>query len=145
VRWYFDTSVLVAAAVQGHSHHAVAIPALEAMVSQGHEGYMSAHSVAEVYAVLTRTPFRPPVYPSEAWQILEASILPHLEIVTLSATDYKDVVRQCAAAGQIGGRIYDAIHIRCAQRADCDRLYTLNVRDFRVLSPEDFQDRICAP
>ncbi|MBI3683635.1 MAG: PIN domain-containing protein [Acidobacteria bacterium] len=145
MRIYFDTSVLVAASVRGHPHHASAIHALEAMVTQGHHGYMSAHSLAEVYSVLTRTPFVPAVYPSEAWQILEVSILPHLEVVALSALEYKDLVRQCAADGQIGGRVYDCIHLHCAQKAECDRLYTFNVRDFQVLAPEGLRERICAP
>ena len=145
MKFYFDTSVLVAASVQGHSHYAPAMQALEGMVSQGHHGYMSTHSLAETYAVLTRTPFIPAIYPSEAWQVLEVSILPHLEIVALSAAEYRDLVRQCAAQGQIGGRVYDAIHLRCAEKTSCDRLYTFNVRDFRSLAPEEFRERICAP
>ena len=145
MRPYFDTSVLVAASVQGHPHHASALQALDAMASQRHKGFMSAHSVAEVYSVLTRTPFDPPIYPGEARQILEASILAHLEVVALSATDYRDLVRECAAEGQIGGRVYDAIHLRCARKARCDRLYTFNVKDFLALAGEGFRDKVCAP
>ncbi len=61
MRLYFDTSVLVAFAVQGHAHHAAAYTALEQMVRGRHHGYVSSHGLAEVYAVLTRTPFTPPV------------------------------------------------------------------------------------
>jgi len=39
------------------------------------------HSLTEVYSVLTRTPVKPPIYPSEAWQIIEEIILPHMELV----------------------------------------------------------------
>jgi predicted nucleic acid-binding protein len=145
VKFYFDTSVLVAASVQRHPHHAPAIQALDGMVSEGHTGCISAHGLAEVYAVLTRTPFIPAIYPGEAWQILEASILPDMEIVALSAAEYKDLVRQCAAEGQIGGRIYDWIHLRCAQKAKSDRLYTFNVKDFRALARDDFRDKVCTP
>jgi len=145
VKFYFDTSVLVAASVRGHSHYAAAIQVLEGMVSQGHHGCMSAHGLVEIYAVLTRTPFVPAIYPSEAWQILEVSILPHIEIVVLSAAEYQDLVRQCAAEGQVGGRVYDVIHLRCAQKAACDRLYTFNVEDFRALAPGEIRERICAP
>ena len=145
MKFYFDTSVLIAASVQGHAHHAPAIQALDAMLLRGHTGYISAHSLAEIYAVLTRTPFTPAIYPSEAPQILEASILPHMEIVALSAAEYKDLVRQCAAEGHIGGRVYDVVHVRCARKAKCDRLYTFNVKHFRALAPDDFRDRVCAP
>ena len=42
------------------------------------------HSLTEVYSVLTQTPFKPPIYPSEAWQIIEQMILPHMELITLA-------------------------------------------------------------
>ena len=42
---------------------------------------ISAHSLTEIYSVLTRIPFKPPLYPSEAWQIIAAMILPHMEMV----------------------------------------------------------------
>ena len=145
MKFYFDTSVLVAASVQGHSHYAPAIQALDSMVSHGHRGSISAHGLAEIYAVLTRTPFTPAIYPSEAWRILEATVLPHVEVLALSAAEYKHLVQQCAAAGWIGGRVYDLIHIRCARKAQCDRLYTFNVKDFRALAPDDFRDRVCSP
>lgn len=145
MNWYFDSSVLVAAAVKGHGHHVRALAALDEMMVKKHQGYLSAHGLAEVYAVLTRTPFRPPIYPSEAWQILETSFLRNLRMVALSPKEHQQVVRDCAVAGWAGGRVYDALHLRSAQKAKCDRLYTFNVRDFVALAPEDWQERICAP
>jgi predicted nucleic acid-binding protein len=64
VNWYFDTSVLVAAAVGRHPHNAPALSELEALITGKHQGYVSAHGLTEVYSVLTRTPFNPPFYPS---------------------------------------------------------------------------------
>jgi len=84
-----------------------------------------------VYSVLTRTPFNPPLYPSEAWKIIEGMILPHMELVPLTPAEYRGVVRLCATDGWAGGRVHDAVHLRCAQKASCDRLYTFNIRDFR--------------
>ena len=145
MKHYFDTSVLVAASVQAHSHNAPAVQVLESAVSRRHRGYVSAHGLAEVYAVLTRAPLTPAIYPAEAWQILEASILPYFEVVALTAKEYIELVQRCASEGQIGGRVYDLIHLRCAQKADCDRLYTFNVRDFQALAADTFRSRICAP
>jgi predicted nucleic acid-binding protein len=145
VNWYFDTSVLVSAAIAKHSHNPQALAVLEELVRRKHRGYMSAHSLTEIYSVLTRTPFKPPLYPSEAWQIIENTMLPYLELVTLTGKEYEEVVRRCAASGWSGGRIHDAVHVRCAQKADSDRLYTFNVKDFRALSPDDFQNKVCAP
>jgi predicted nucleic acid-binding protein len=145
VNWYFDTSVLVPAAVSRHPHNAPALAVLEELVSRKHRGYISAHSLTEVYSVLTRTPFKPPLYPSEAWQIIEEMILPHMELVTLSPKEYREVVRQCAAGGWVGGRIHDAVHLRCAAKAGCDRIYTFNVQDFRALAPSDVAGKISMP
>src|ERR1700736_1749247 len=43
-------------------------------------------------------------------------------------------VRHCATSGWAGGRIHDAVHLRCAEKASCDRIYTFNVKDFRTLA-----------
>jgi predicted nucleic acid-binding protein len=145
VNWYFDTSVIVSAAVRRHPHNAPALAVLEELVSRKHRGCISAHSLTEVYSVLTRTPFKPPLYPSEAWQIIEEMILPHMELLTLTPKEYREVVRHCAASGWAGGRIHDAVHLRSAQKAGCDRIYTFNVKDFRALAPPDLADKISAP
>jgi predicted nucleic acid-binding protein len=144
VKTYFDTTVLVAASVADHPHHAQALAALRAAHGKKKEAHTSGHGLAEYYAVLTRTPFTPPIYPSEAWQLLAENILPCFEIVTLSAKEYKETIRSCAQRGWSGGRVYDALHVRCAQKAACARIYTLNVRHFQQLAPE-FADCISTP
>lgn len=143
--WYFDTSVLVAGAVANHPHHAPALESLEALIRLKHSGCTSAHSLAEVYSVLTRTPFQPPIYPAEAWQIIDSMILPHLKLVTLDAKEYQDTVRTCAIQGWTGGKVHDAVHLRCAKKAKCDRIYTFNLRDFRALASDDLRNRITQP
>ncbi len=145
MNWYFDTSVLVAAAVSEHPHNAPALAILEERIRQNHRGFVSGHSLTEFYSVLTRTPFKPSIYPSEVVQIMEAMILPHLELVTLDRDDYEALVRHCAASGWTGGRIHDALHLRCAQTAGCDRIYTFNVKHFRALAPNELQEKITAP
>jgi predicted nucleic acid-binding protein len=145
LNWYFDTSVLVPAGVRGHPHNGPALAILEELLARKHCGFTSAHSLTEVYSVLTRTPFKPQIYPSEAWQIIERMILPHMELVTLTAKEYKEVVRDCSSSGWAGGRIHDAIHLRCAQKAGCDRIYTFNVKDFRLLASAELIDKISAP
>lgn len=145
MRLYFDTSILVAALVEGHPHHGAAHGALESALKARHRIFFSAHGLTEVYSVLTRTPFVPPVYPLEAWQLLEQSILPHIALVWLNGKEYKEVVRECAQAGRVGGRIHDLIHLRCALKAGCDRIYTFDLRDFRALVPGGLADKVMAP
>jgi predicted nucleic acid-binding protein len=141
----FDTSILVAALVEDHPHHAPAFSVLLSAKDKKIEAYISTHALAELYAVLTRAPFTPPIYPAEARQMVEQSILPLVEVVSLSGVEYRGVVDECAEAGWTGGAIYDAIHIRAAKKAHCERLYTFNVKHFRAMAGDDFQDRISAP
>lgn len=119
MKLYFDTSVLVASVPKGHVHHAAASAAFERAVRARHRCYVAGHGLAEFYSVLTRLPATPPVYPSEAWQIIETSILPHIGLVTLEPREYCEVASECASQGWSGGRIYDALHLRAAQKAKC--------------------------
>jgi predicted nucleic acid-binding protein len=144
VKIYFDTNVLIAAALENHPHHVPAEASLRKVHSHVIEGWISAHSLAEFYAVLTRAPLTPPVYPSEAWQILERNVFPHFEVMSLSREEYRETLQSCAGAGWTGGRVYDALHVAAARKADCEQLYTFNLRHFRELAP-DLAERICSP
>ncbi len=108
------------------------------------EAVVSAHGTAEFYAVLTRAPLSPPVYPSEAWRLLAENVLPHFQVVALSAAQYTSVLRQAAEKGWTGGLIYDALHLAAATSNHCKRIYTFNLRHFLQLAPQ-LQDAICSP
>ena len=144
MKTYFETSVLVAAVVEGHPHHGPAWRAWEHATGRGRLAFISAHGMAEVYAVLTRTPFTPRVYPGEAWRILEATVLPCAKVIALTASEYRRTMQTCAEEGWTGGVVYDALHLQCARKAACSRIYTFNLRDFQSLAP-DLKDQICAP
>jgi predicted nucleic acid-binding protein len=109
------------------------------------QGCISTHGLAEYYSVITRAPFVPRVHPAEAGRFLDDNILPYFELIALSAGDYKSVLRSSAKVGLIGGRVFDALHVHCAQKASCDRVYTFNVKDFRALAPDGFAGKIAAP
>jgi len=144
VKIYFDTNVLVAAALENHPHHVPAAAALSKVHNGEIQGCISAHSIAEFYAVMTRAPLIPPVYPNEAWQILERNIFPHFVITSLSGTAYRGIVRRCAETGCAGGRVYDALHLAAARQANCEQIYTFNLRHFCELAPE-LADRVRTP
>jgi predicted nucleic acid-binding protein len=145
VRWYFDTSVLVAAAVDRHEHNSRALGVLESMHLGKHHGYLSTHSLTGIYSVLTRTPFRPAVRPADALKAIEDQVLSCMTLVSLDETEYVDIVRRAANEGWIGGRIHDAIQLQCAAKMKCDRVYTFHVRDFRAVASERMSGRITAP
>ena len=141
---YCDTSVLVAASVLAHPHHAQSMVLLQQIRGGKLEAVISAHGTAEFYAVLTRAPLVPPVYPSEAWRLLNENILPHFHVAALSGEQYKSVLRQAAEKGWTGGLVYDALHLAAATSNQCKRIYTFNLRHFLQLAPQ-LGDIICSP
>jgi len=141
---YFDTNVLVAAVLAKHPHHGQAAAMLRRAERREIRSFIAAHGLAEFYAALTRIPIAPPVYPSEAWQILEKNVFPYFEIASLSAVEYRQALRACAAAGWTGGRIYDALHLAVARKTGCKQIWTFNVSHFRELAP-DLADRVQTP
>ncbi|MCX6638221.1 MAG: PIN domain-containing protein, partial [Acidobacteria bacterium] len=88
---YLDTSVLVAALVEDHPHHAPAVAVLLPAKSESARAFISAHGLAELYAVLTRTPFTPRIHPAEARQMIERSVLPRAGVIALTAAEYRQV------------------------------------------------------
>ena len=81
---------------------------------------------------------------SEAWEILNETVLPLMDVVGLTSKEYAEVVRESARNGLAGGMIYDAIHLHCARKARCDRIYTFDVPHFQRIAP-DLHSRISAP
>jgi predicted nucleic acid-binding protein len=145
VKAYLDTNILVAASIEDHQHHTQAFHLIKAAKDGAVKGCISTHGLAEYYSVITRTPFTPRVHPAEAGRFLDDNILPYFELVALSVGDYKAVLRWCANAGLIGGGIFDALHLRSAQKANCDRIYTFNLKEFRSLAPAELIDKIASP
>ena len=142
---FFDTTVLVAASVQNHPHFGRARPALQRVARGQDKGFISAHSTAEVYAVLTRLPVRPRILPLEALRLITENILPHFEQVGITKRDYLDALNIVGNGGWGGGKIYDALLLCSAAKCSVDRIYTFNLEDFRRLAQPALQALICAP
>ena len=144
VKVFFDTNVLVAASEQAHPHHAQAWPALLRVTAGKDQGFISVHSIAEMYAALTRLPVQPRIHPAEAARIVTDNILPHFETVSVGKKDYTESVKLVGDGGWGGAKIYDALLIGCAVRSGADRIYTFNLVDFRQIAPS-LEEKICAP
>jgi predicted nucleic acid-binding protein len=142
---FFDTTVLVAASEQSHPHYAQARPALLRVAAGLDKGFMGQHSIAEVFAALTRLPVQPRIHPVEAALIINENILPHFEVLSLGKEDYLEALHTMVGGGWIGAKIYDVLLLRCAARCAVERIYTFNLGDFRQLAPPDLQAKICAP
>jgi predicted nucleic acid-binding protein len=142
---FFDTTVLVAASVQAHPHYPRARPALQRVVKAQDRGFICVHSMAEVYAALTRLPVRPRIHPLEALRILTDNILPHFETIAISKRDYIEALNTVGSGGYSGGKIYDALLLCSAAKNPVARLYTFNLVDFKQLASPELQGIICAP
>ena len=141
---FFDTSMLVAASVEQHPHHPQAHAAVTRALQARHKTYLGLHSLGEIYAVLTRLPVQPTIHPAEAVRIVEENILPHFEPIALELADYEAALAAVASGGWRGGRIYDALLLRCAEKKNCQQIYTLNFGESRLLAPH-LARRICSP
>lgn len=139
-----DTSILVAAMVEAHPAHEQGLSWLKRVASGMDKGIVAAHSLAELYAILTTLPVHPPILPSDAQQLIKHNIVERLEIVSLSAQDYIQTIEHLAALGIVGGVTYDALILRTAVNAHVDLVVTLNPKDFQRVYP-DLADKIVAP
>jgi len=144
VRLFFDTSLLVAALVDGHPAHERALPWLQRVRSGADVGIISAHTLAELYSILTRLPIRPRIAPAAARQLIAENLLGTFEIVTLTEADYVAVLDHLMTLGITGGAVYDALILHAASKASPDHILTLNESDFRRVYPS-LGDKLFSP
>jgi predicted nucleic acid-binding protein len=135
---FFDTSALVTVVVDQLPNHATALACYRRFAQPrrgGSQAVCSTHALAECYATLTALPLARRIQPAEAARLIEENFLEHLHAVPLSAADYKAALARVASLGLRSGVIYDALHVRCAERSGCDRIITYNTVDFERLAP----------
>lgn len=135
ISYYFDTSVLIAALVAGHPDHARSFAYLEATLGGQAKLVTATHTLAELYATLTRLPLSPKIKPAQARQLIEVNVTRHGSLVALDAKDYLEVLARMAKLGLESGAIYDGLHVRAAEKAGAVQLLTLNARDFERMPP----------
>lgn len=88
---------------------------IENAIKKG-EYFISAHSVAETYSVLTNLPLQPRIVPAEAVLIIETNLLACFHRVAVTAKMYERAVLRCAELRAPGGVIYDALLLRTHDR-----------------------------
>jgi len=130
-----DTSVIVAAQLPAHPDYATASSWLAGAKRKAYQLFVSAHSLAEVYAVLTRLRAKPKIKGPTAWKLLEENVLSVATVIELSGDQYKQLLSQAASSGIVGGATYDAVIAKAAEVAQVDHLVTLNESDFRRVNP----------
>lgn len=140
-----DTSIIVAALLERHPAHNAAARWLEAVQQRHVEGVISAHSLAEVFATLTRMPTKPRLSPSMVGRLIRSNLIGSLTIVPLSENHYIELIETLASSSLAGGVVYDGIHAKVAEIEVVDQIVTLNKKDFTrvideariaIISPE---------
>ncbi len=132
----FDTSVLIAASIETHPMHDRAFPWLRRAKAGEFTYIVSAHSLAEMYAVLTRLPVVPRISPALGLRLIRENVTSVAKVVPLSLADYKTVLMDMEARNQTGGTVYDALIAQCARKLSVDRHLTLNPKDFIRVWPD---------
>lgn len=139
----FDTSVLVAAFEVSHSRHSVCLPWLQRAQEKEIDGYLSTHTLAELYSVLTRLPVRPSISPALAQRLIDENL--HLFVaIPLTADDYQQAITCMVGLNLPGGGIFDALIAQAAIKAKVDILLTLNPNHFTRLG-QDLAERVQVP
>jgi predicted nucleic acid-binding protein len=141
VRAFFDTSVLVPVFLETHEHHERSLRVFVDATKR--QDCCAAHSLAEVYATMTRLPGRHRLSGEQVLLFLD-NIRERLTSVALTVDEYYAAIRDAADTGVVGGTIYDALIARCALKAKADTVYTWNTRHFEQLGPV-IAERLRAP
>ncbi len=140
----YDTSVLVAGMVEAHPLHSKALAWLHKAKAGEHEMLVSAHTLLELYAVLTRLPVWPRISPEIAWRLVKENVRSIANVFVPSLSDYEAVLSRLAELKLTGGAAYDALIGYAALKEDVDILLTFNTADFCRIYPE-LKERIKTP
>jgi predicted nucleic acid-binding protein len=142
---FLDTSVLVASVVQEHESHARAFAVLDRVQNGKDEGFVSGHSLAEMYAVLTKLP--PPMRhsPEQALLSIEENVVKHFKTASLTGSDYAVLLREAALGGIQGGTVYDAVLLKCAEKTKAEKIFTLNLKHFQNVATKSLAAQIVTP
>jgi len=133
VKGFFDTSVLVPLFYRDHVHHG---PSQELFIRFNQStGCCGAHSLAEVYATLTRMPGKRRISGEQAMLFI-GNIRERLSIVALNSEEYTHALQALAVRGIVGGAIYDAMLAQCALKAQAETIFTWNLRHYSQCGPE---------
>lgn len=118
------------ALVEDLPEHPRAAGALRRALAEEVEPLVAAHAVAELYAVLTTLPVSPRITPGQAAELVRRNVSTRMDVVALDGSDYEAVLERLTDLGLSGGVVYDALHLRAAEKAGAHRLVTFNRRDF---------------
>lgn len=125
--------MIVAGLLERHSHHLPSAKVLRRIIEKKEEAYLTAHSLAECYSVLSGYPIKPQITPQAAVDLIETNIKSHFHLVELTAADYEAVFERLIRLKLRGGIIYDALIFQAALKKKVQKIITWNTSDFERL------------
>lgn len=125
---FLDTSVVLASLDPDEAHHAACD---RVVAAGGHKIYVQA--LAETFSILTGGRHRR-LSAAVAQHLLTGSVLPYVQVQTLSGRDVMAALAECQARGVRGGAVHDWLHLAAARKAGAEVLYTLDLRDLQALA-----------
>jgi predicted nucleic acid-binding protein len=81
-----------------------------------------------------------PMIPTEPVLLFVQEVRARLSLVSLRDGECFDTIRRTADKGLSGGKVYDALLLRRAEKCGAERIYTWNLSHFRRIAP-DLADR----
>ncbi len=142
MKYFLDTSVLVAAFWADHHNHSSSLQLVSSATPSN--AFCAAHTLAEVYSTMTRLPVRPAILPEQALLFVK-QIRDRFTIVSLTEEEYFAAIEAAAAKGLAKGLIYDALTLAAAAKSKAGRIYTWNLGDFARLAQPRLASRIRTP
>ncbi len=119
---FVDTSVVIAASLPYDPRQAPCIKRLATADARG--GACAAHTLSEIFAVLTRLPL-PYRVPTEAALQIVRHTSKRLSVITLTSAEHMTTIERFVSEGLTGATIYDVLILSCARKANATRIYTL--------------------
>ena len=133
-RYLCDTSALVAAVSSWHEHHDRTCAEMERRKRGKEELVISAHSLAETYAVLTRLPAPHRLRATDAIALIESNWRA-TPTVQLTGAEMWSALREAQRRAMIGGQMYDVLIALAALKAEASTIITWNVRHYEAFAP----------
>ena len=130
----FDTSSLIAAVVEAHPKHKSSLSWLIRAKNHEFDMIVSAHSLLEIYSVLTTAPFKPKISPETANKLINNNIKELATIQFLNPEEYFTLLDLSSTLDFKGGIVYDALIFECAKKSRVDKIVTSNIKDFTRLN-----------
>jgi predicted nucleic acid-binding protein len=137
VKYFIESSVLIAAAIPSHENNRLAVRLLLDCKAEGELVCLSTHVLAEMYSTITKLGRKSnPQYSLKGIVNLIRRTVQEMSTIILVKEHYYAAMDRCAEHDLVSGVIYDALHYQAALKAKADFLYTENRRDFDRLHQE---------